>query len=276
MAPHTLRDRVDQQRVAELAQRQRNKRLAWTLALAVALASSGAGCLIGAALGAMEGSQHGWLSALLDAAAGGPIGALAGLSSAIGPGILLVLALQFGAAAHQRRTLHSAFVVDLMDALQDDLHPKRKVEVALDLAGYDQPAKRTWSGRSKHGNTKHRYEDRWLDLRAKLVDGTRLQVVRRADVKTRKGSVMKEKRWVSLRIQPARQVRFEAAAVEAAALEAAAAAFHDPPEGLVVRVSDTERGVRIRVMQLDAPILADEVVALAEAVLATGVRAEPV
>ena len=127
----------------------------------------------------------------------------------------------------------------------------------------------TWEGRSAHGNRKFRFDDRWLDLRGWLVDGTRIKIRRSSDAKTRKGTLVKLKRRADIALRlPDGVPTPDASAVEFAALEAVANVFHDPPEGLRVSAEPIDGELKVKVLQLDAPILVDEVIALAEAMLA--------
>lgn len=167
-----------------------------------------------------------------------------------------------------------AFARELHETLADDLHPRRSVVLDFDLRHYDVASKQIWSGRSSAGNAKYKYSDKWLRYRAVLADGTRLDIVRQAGVKTKKGSVVKEKRRLFLELtpnprryalsllhqeRPARRLR--------ARLEAATGAFHNDPEEFHARVQGAADALRVKVTQEDAPILAREVVTIIEEVV---------
>lgn len=167
-----------------------------------------------------------------------------------------------------------AFARELHDRLQDELHPRRSVILDFDLRHYDEKSKLVWSGRSIAGNEKLKYSDKWLHYRAVLADGTKLEIVRQAGVKTKKGSVVKEKRRLLLELvpnprryalsllqqeRPARRLR--------ARLEAATGAFHNDPEEFHARVQGSGDALRVKVTQEDAPILANEVVTIVEEVV---------
>lgn len=167
-----------------------------------------------------------------------------------------------------------AFARELHDRLADELHPRRSVILDFDLRHYDEASKKIWTGRSIAGNPKHKYSDKWLHYRAVLADGTKLDIVRQAGVKTKKGNVVKEKRRLFLELtpnprryalallkqeRPARRLR--------ARLEAATGAFHNDPEEFHARVQGAGDTLRVKVTQEDAPILAQEVVTIIEEVV---------
>lgn len=167
-----------------------------------------------------------------------------------------------------------AFARELHDRLADELHPRRCVILDFDLRHYDEASKKIWTGRSIAGNPKHKYSDKWLHYRAVLADGTKLDIVRQAGVKTKKGAVVKEKRRLFLELtpnprryalsllkheRPARRLR--------ARLEAATGAFHNDPEEFHARVQGAGDSLRVKVTQEDAPILAQEVVTIVEEVV---------
>lgn len=165
-----------------------------------------------------------------------------------------------------------AFAEAVHDQFLDDVHPAGKVHYHLDLRHYDVDDKRYWTGRSQHGNAKHRYDDRWYRSKFHLSDGSIVVIERRADVKTRKGAVVKNKRRLYLKIFPNPKT-FGVAPVIGSDLEPMVKQtirddFHDPPEGLKVNF-DAQRGevVALRVTQLDADILGREVLVLVQAVL---------
>jgi hypothetical protein len=232
----------------------------------------GAGGLVGAVLGAIAAAAEGIEAIVIGAVSGAVGGTLAGFAFCLFEGLSVALiagiARAMTRAAYERVQEQLAFVITLIEALADDLHPAHKVAVRLDTEGLTQ-GKRTWTGRSIHGNTKRRYADRWLDLRFVLVDGTACRLRMRADVKTKYANdvILKVKRRMDLRVRPPKRRTFDPHDVEDAARDAIRLAFHDPPEKLRVVASSDGGVARVGVMQLDAPILPDEVVSLTAAVL---------
>ncbi|MCO5170289.1 MAG: hypothetical protein M9894_28470 [Planctomycetes bacterium] len=167
-----------------------------------------------------------------------------------------------------------AFARELHERLEDELHPRRAVVLDFDLRHYDEKGKQVWSGFSSAGNPKYRYSDKWLHYRAVLADGTRLEVVRQAGVKVKKGNVVKEKRRLLLSLTPhPRRYAMELLKEERpnrrlrARLQAAVGAFHNDPEEFHARVDGGGGSLRIKATQEDAPILAAEVVTIVEEVV---------
>ncbi|MEZ4322886.1 MAG: hypothetical protein R3F61_35800 [Myxococcota bacterium] len=164
------------------------------------------------------------------------------------------------------------FAKAITEALADDYHPARKINYYLDLRPYDANDKQYWSGRSMHGNSKYRYRDRWFRQKFVLIDGTRVVVERKSDHKVRKGSLIRHKRRVYVKVYP-NAATFGAGPyegtenLETMVREAIRASFHDPPEVIRVRREGPRDHISLAVTQLDAPILGREVVALVEAVL---------
>lgn len=275
--PEVLRGRLARDRAEHQQRWERSGRLIGAVVLGSLVLIPGVGCLGGAILGGIGAAIEGLEAMVLGAASGGIAGALGGIVLALVE--VLILAIMAGVfrtirrAAHERVQEQLSFVIALLDALLDDLHPARKVAVCLDTEGLT-PGKRTWTGRSIHGNPKRRYGDRWLVLRFVGVDGTTYRLRMQADVKTKHANdvILKVKRKMDLRIRPPRARTFDLPDLEAAALDAIALAFHDPPEKVRAVATAGEGGARIAVMQLDAPIFPDEVVALAAAAL-TATRA---
>ena len=165
-----------------------------------------------------------------------------------------------------------AFAKGITDALADDYHPARKIHYYLDLRPYDADDKQYWSGRSMHGNSKYKYLDRWFRQKFWLIDGTRVVVERKADHKVRKGSLIRHKRRVYVKVYPSEK-SFGAGPwqgdddLEMMVKQAVRASFHDPPEVLRIRRQGPRDHVGIALTQLDAPILPEEVVALVESIL---------
>ncbi len=212
----------------------------------------------------------------------GGIGFVGGLGAlfAIGdwgatPGVLfcgVFLAIVVGAILWtaldraKRKTAKVDFLADLVDGLKDELHPDKKLDLRFDLRQYDETDKITWSGYSTHGNRKYRYTDKWLRLKVTLADHTEVTIVRQRGLKERKGSLMKEKRRLFLTVNPDMR-RYDIYGKNHDRLEkglevAALAHFHDPPEDFSAKLGAEVGEFRVKVTQLDAPILPEEVVAL--------------
>lgn len=167
------------------------------------------------------------------------------------------------------------FLRDLFELLKDELHQRAHLIIDFDLRHYDEKSKLTWSGRSTHGNAKYKYSDKWLVLRCMLGDGTGLEVVRQAGIKTKKGSVVKEKRrlFVSLRPNPRRypMLGFARDGDEAhrlrSGLKTSCREFTNDPEEFHAQVAATGETLDVKVVQEDAPIRAAEVLAVLDKAL---------
>jgi hypothetical protein len=272
--PEILRGRLARDQREHERKRERGRRVIGAVLLGSLVIVPSAGCLLGALAGGLGASIEGFDAIVV----GGVSGAVAGTVVGLGVCLVEVLTLGLGGAitramtrgAYERVQQQFTFVIALIDALVDDLHPAHKVAVLLDTEGLT-PRKRIWTGRSMHGNPKRRYADRWLDLRFVTVDGTAFRLRMQADVKTKYANdlILKVKRRMDLRVRPPERGRrdFDPHEVEDAARDAIALAFHDRPEKLRVRASSDGGVARVGVMQLDAPIFPDEVVSLAAAVL---------
>lgn len=177
--------------------------------------------------------------------------------------------------AKRKRALEKVeFVRELHRQLEDELQPRRPVLLDFDLRHYDEASKLVWEGRSSAGNRKHKYSDKWLHYRATLADGTCFRVVRQAGVKTKKGSVVKEKRRLFMEVSPdprrydLSQLRDERPRHRLRArLDAATGAFHDEPEEFHARVEAAQGVLKLKVTQEDAPIHPQEVVTILEEVV---------
>lgn len=87
----------------------------------------------------------------------------------------------------------------ILAALHDDLMPTRKLRMRYDLRAPDHKQKMTWAETS---GEKVRYYDPWLRLRGMLADGTRFRVKMNSELKTKKGRILHEKRWLYLKLMP--------------------------------------------------------------------------
>ncbi|HWN67841.1 MAG TPA: hypothetical protein VNM90_09380 [Haliangium sp.] len=87
----------------------------------------------------------------------------------------------------------------IVTALREDLLPTRKLRVRYDLRAPNHKQKMTWAQTS---GEKVRYYDAWLRLRGMLAEGTRFRVKMNSELKTKKGRIMHEKRWLFLKLMP--------------------------------------------------------------------------
>jgi hypothetical protein len=87
---------------------------------------------------------------------------------------------------------------NILAALHDDLLATRKLRVRYDLRAPDDKQKMTW----QTSGAKVRYYDPWLRLRGTLAEGTRFRVRMSSELKTKKGRIMHEKRWLYLKLMP--------------------------------------------------------------------------
>lgn len=90
----------------------------------------------------------------------------------------------------------------ILGSLRDDLLPTRKLRMRYDLRAPNHKEKMTWTQTSDHGHAKIRYYDPWLRLKGMLADGTRFRVRMNSELKTKRGRVLHEKRWLYLKIMP--------------------------------------------------------------------------
>ena len=187
----------------------------------------------------------------------------------IGISVLAIVSLFMTTKRLKRMRLKVRFLGELLMRLRPELHPTGKSSLRFDLRFYD--TKRPfWTGRSSHGNRKAKYSDKWLHLKVLLADGSILRIVRQAGIKTKKGAIVREKRRLFLTLMPGSRYRLvttDGPVVDANLLKGrlkhvVATSFHDPPEEFHVVPQLTECKWHVRVTQLDADILVDEVIAL--------------
>ena len=164
------------------------------------------------------------------------------------------------------------FLTRLLADLSDDLHPRRKLGLKLDLAPYDAARKLIWRGRSSAGNPKNKFADNWLRLELLLADHTRLRFRQQVGIKTKKGGIVSERRRFFLLVRPGpmcdlpgllRDLEGERKRLRAAV----ASQFSNPPEDFHLHAKQDGSELRIDVMQDDAPITAPEVLGLLHGVV---------
>jgi hypothetical protein len=189
-------------------------------------------------------------------------------------GALMLLVLVYAQWERYRRKRDKIrFVRELLDVLQVDLHPLRKLRLALDLRPYDHSAKLIWTGKSSAGNRKAKYRDKWLYLDLLLADGTRVEVRREVGVKTKKSSIQQEKRRMFLSVKPnpkrydVNQIRADADKLRKKMKEAVLGMFATHPDDFHVHVDPKEGGLEIKVSQVTTQISADEVHSLLHALI---------
>jgi hypothetical protein len=174
---------------------------------------------------------------------------------------------------YRRKRDKVRFVCDLLEELHVDLHPLRKLRLALDLRPYDHAAKLIWSGTSSAGNPKAKYRDRWLHLDLLLADGTRMRLEREVGVKTKKGGIQSEKRRMFLAMKPnpkrydVSQIRADADKLRKRMKDAVLGMFASHPDDFHVHVDPQEGWFEIKVSQVDQQISVDEVHSLLHALI---------
>lgn len=187
------------------------------------------------------------------------------------PFLIWLLIVWSKSASLDRKVAKLEFAAELVHALQAEVAPGRKVKVHFNPESYDRAGTRYWSGRSQHGNTKHRYADLWFDLAFTLPEGTGVRLQRHADVKTKKGSIQGEKRRLRVQVLPNRRAwkGFRGWDGLRPLLQLnISEGFHNAPEDLQVRPKAQEDGaIRIKVEQRDADIKPREAMLVLETVL---------
>lgn len=161
-----------------------------------------------------------------------------------------------------------AFLDELVTALLQDTYPGSRLQVRADLAPTEANAKRWSVTRNARGKPKERFRDEWLDVRGFLADGSRFRVRRRADMKVKyRRMVLRYRRralvelWPNPRRYDVRRAADNPARLARCVRRAVEAGFHDPPEGLKAAPGGPSKSpFAVRVVQLDADILASEIV----------------
>ena len=94
------------------------------------------------------------------------------------------------------------FLKNFLDELQHDIKINSKVHYHLDKTPYSSAAKKTWEGRSRHGNYKYKSTDHWLACNFICTDGTKVKLDFITKYKVRKGYIMKQKFIIKMVICP--------------------------------------------------------------------------
>lgn len=116
-----------------------------------------------------------------------------------------VLGLIIWNVAGMRGNAKGDFLMKLLNELQHDIKINSKVHYQLDQTPYGNAAKKTWEGRSMHGNYKYKSTDHWLACNFICTDGTKVKLDFITKYKVRKGYVMKQKFIIKMLICPNQQ-----------------------------------------------------------------------
>ncbi len=185
--------------------------------------------------------------------------------------LLLVAALGYGGrAVVHRKNDKVEFTKELLASLREELMPGKRVRMRLDLRFYEHDTKLFWTGESQFGNPKAKYSDKWLAFEGTLAEGSTVAVRRQAGIKTKSESIMREKRRLFLTVEPNpnryQLERMDMAQLKRGLKSAVGQLFHDPPEKFHFRPELHSGRLKIKVTQLDAPILAEEVMVVLQCV----------
>ena len=85
---------------------------------------------------------------------------------------------------------------------QDDMLPHTKIKIDVDYSDPMLGNKKTWEGRSAHGNVKVKYKDQWLRVKCTLIDHSILKIKYSLKSKKRKGIVIRERHCLTLNLLP--------------------------------------------------------------------------
>lgn len=159
------------------------------------------------------------------------------------------------------------FVDALLEGLRLEVLPRAKIALAFDASSTTDGRHLDRTAQSISGNVKRYYKQRWLRLALTLPDGSLVQIARKDFMKSKKGAIDKHHRFASVKLQlpPDRQMAKKGVKFSKLRDTLATVArehFHDPPEAIDVHPSVSDGFLRIKVVQHDAPFLANEVIAL--------------
>jgi hypothetical protein len=188
-------------------------------------------------------------------------------------GVIILMIVLRQLDRYRRKRNKIQFISEIMNGLQVDLHPRRKVRMEIDIRPYDHGAKLIWSGQAPGGKPKEKYRDKWLSIDVMLADGTKLEIRREIGIKTKSGSVQTEKRRLFLSIVPnpkrydLTQIAADADKLRKRLKDALHALFETHPDDFHVHVDPAVGGLRIKVSQETAPIIAEEVMKLVHALI---------
>lgn len=95
-----------------------------------------------------------------------------------------------------------SFLIDLAKHLQNETYPQSKIQYELDTSNYMVAEKKTWEGRSAHGNPKIKYTDNWFKFRCMLMDLSELRISLRSKYKHKKGICVGKKIYLIISFAP--------------------------------------------------------------------------
>ena len=104
--------------------------------------------------------------------------------------------------AGMRGNAKGDFLMNFLEQLQYDIKINSKVHYHLDEKPYGHASKKTWEGRSRHGNYKYKSTDHWLACNFICTDDTKVKLDFITKYKVRKGYVMKQKFIIKMVICP--------------------------------------------------------------------------
>ena len=189
--------------------------------------------------------------------------------------VAILLGFAAGAAVSASNTTaghltRSRFGGSLCALLADEILPRSTVDLQFDRRDTRDPNHLERTALSTAGNTKAYYKQRWLRLTVTLPDRTLVQISRKAFKKTKKGSVTKHYRYLAIKVRPPGDligVRERLPQLKSLLRKAIRSSFHDPPEEVHVHPALTNGALHIKIVQHDAPFLAEEVIAIMQATL---------
>ena len=94
------------------------------------------------------------------------------------------------------------FLIQLAKQMQNDTYPLSKVQYEIETSNYKIPEKKTWEGRSTHGNPKAKYTDPWFKFRCRLMDLSDVRIVLRSKYKEKKGACVGKKIYLIISFAP--------------------------------------------------------------------------
>ena len=206
------------------------------------------------------------------------IGLIATFTAGIGPLIVFVLFIGIAATvgafawlgSMRDRIARAEFSREVCALLADEVLPRSTVDVQFDRTSTQDYANLERTASSSSGNTKHYYKQRWFRMTLTLPDQSIVQVSRKAFKKTKKGSVNKHYRYLSIKVRPRgdlQHIEGRLHLLRGMLREAIRTSFHDPPEDVQVHPKLTDGALRIKIVQHDAPILPGEVLAIIQATM---------
>ena len=115
---------------------------------------------------------------------------------------LCILGLIIWNVAGMKTNAKGDFLRNFLDEVQHDIKINSKVHYQLDHTPYSSSTKKTWEGRSRHGNYKYKSTDHWLACNFICIDGTKVKLDFITKYKVRKGYIMKQKFIIKMVVCP--------------------------------------------------------------------------